>query len=498
MLPVLPPATATSDVLFIHAPYPGALRFEGQPSSLLHAATPFLRREVGDPGLLDPGNASESWYEELRSQLADGRARAVCISTSTVAIEQTARIVKVVRDELGPDCFIVVGGPHEDGCDQKVASRMPGVDLSIAGNGEHVLSDVLCEFRSARQSPGEFSRGLPGRFSKRPPAGGRVQLTSPWLDRSHSADFGVATAVRPRAWSESIPSFAPLGGRQTLPLMVSQGCAYGRCTFCAEASRGGVLLDQDFSWVKEVVAAWPDASLYFQDSIFPSGNRVQQELLPLLRGLGRPWGAQVYLPLLREHWVSELADAGCVYLYTGVETAAESLLPSIGKREFELRAVFERLRWMVDCGMQVGVSLMLGVMNTRGELAESAATVSKTLEMARALKAEFGPRIHLYPNVQTVLPGTALARGVAEAGRGIDFYTVPRVPAFDQFEDGGHGYNFASMQLPGWEPVAEAVQCAGHEIERLMAERNRWRTDSDGSSQCREPCLSQEFRNGSI
>ena len=90
----IPEAGEDTRVLLVHAPYPGRLKFDGLPSSLLHAIAPFAASGTAEAmgetlGYLDPGTPSEAFYGRLRELVAGGRLRAACISTSTAAIEET-------------------------------------------------------------------------------------------------------------------------------------------------------------------------------------------------------------------------------------------------------------------------------------------------------------------------------------------------------------------------------------------------------------------------
>ena len=84
-------ASETTTVLLVHAPYPGRLKFDGEPSSLLHAATPLVNAleasaRGGEAGLFDPREASEASYEDLARILSAGLVRVVAISTSSAAL----------------------------------------------------------------------------------------------------------------------------------------------------------------------------------------------------------------------------------------------------------------------------------------------------------------------------------------------------------------------------------------------------------------------------
>lgn len=470
--------TPKTEVLLLHAPYPGTLKFEGQPSGLLAAVAPLAHRlaakgRLPSLGLFDPGCADDAYRKDLRAHLLQSALRVLCVSTSTAAIEETAAAVRLARECCGERLLIIVGGPHEDDCDEKAAHRIPGVDLSIGGECEFVLARVLELFLAGATLPEHFMRSLPDALAMRELPGGRVTLASPWWGKEAltlQLPRLLPAALPEPVWSWKRPRFSVFEAPETIPLMLSRGCPYGRCTFCSEPNRDGVLVRQDFRWIESIANARPDAALYFQDSIMPLGDAVERSLLPLLKDLGRPWGCQVYLPTLSRASLGKLAAHGCRYLYTGLESGAFALRAGIGKPALEEALVFERLRWGRDFGLEFGISLMFGALSIQGELLETEATIAATLTLAERI-VNLGVRVSgFYPNVLTVLPGTRLAQGLAKQGFNLDFYRMSRSPMLEGFEDGSVGYNFTTIPALRTQTtilLAKRIVEAGKHVQQL-------------------------------
>jgi len=473
---VVPPAEPGTAVLLIHAPYPAKPRFDGLPSSLLSASARLVEDLVADGvpvGLLDPGTTSEGFYEALERVLRSGSIRVVFISTSTAAIEETARIVHTVRGLCGSSPLVVVGGPHEDACRQKVAERVDGVDVSIAGDGEFVLLALARNFLSEASEGRAVYRTLHALGEQKPGLHGRGIVTSrEWgAPLSRPFDFG-ATEVESfhlRCEVTRPVRFDVFPGGVAIPLTISRGCLYGQCTFCSEGGPGvKAQVASDFAWVGALSARHPGAPLYFQDSIFPATRGVRQHLLPMLRSPGVDWGCQVYLPTLSRRLVADLAEHGCTYLYTGIESGSNEILRAIGKTGLTRELILERLGWLAGSGVRAGLSLMFGAMSDDGQLLETKATVEETVTLACELQERRVPIASFYPNIQTVLPGTALDHGLAASGHDLDFYSMPRAPEFAEFEDGVVGYNFLmvdDLTSPEGKRLARAILTAATRIE---------------------------------
>jgi radical SAM superfamily enzyme YgiQ (UPF0313 family) len=472
-------------VLLVHAPYPGRLKFDGQPTSLLCAAGPLVRQfasegRLEEVGYLDPRGAREEFYRELANLGAMGNIRVACISTSTAAIEEAARIAMVLRIS-SPKTLIIAGGPHEDDCPEPIALNVPEVDLSIGGDAEDILAVVARAYLSTEATRDAFLRVLPWLQGSPPLRGGSRISSRLWGTRTVSTTERVAVEdLLCRPWTDRPVRFDIFGGKETLPLMISRGCAYGRCTFCAEAGAEGQRTARSFSELEPVLQAFPDAALYFQDSIFPASHAVKASLLPLLRNAGRPWGCQVFLPSLSHSFATLLGEHGCTYVYTGLESGSEELRACVGKKGLRDTLIYERLGWLADAGLDLGISLMFGVMDEHGCVRETEETVEETLEFASQLLAKHLPIAGFYPNVLTVLPGTPLDRGLRAAGHQLDFYKMPRVAEFAALEDGGVGYNFAS--IPGRERGNERLVHVVSEAASLLEARLFYRREEPGAA----------------
>lgn len=441
-------ARGPSEILLVHAPYPGRLKFQGIPSSMLAAIGPFVRANGCESvSYLDPRGPSPGFYKQVEGLLKSGRVRAMCVTTSTAAIGETTRLAALAAN-VAPEVLVVVGGPHEDAVFEKVAQRVPGVHLSISGEAEVALRVLLENFLQSGQCAEGFVADLtPFTFAKSR-EGGRFTVACCRWEKPHAFDYGLShySDPKPIVYPARYPKFDIFESPVTIPLMVSRGCPYGACTFCAEANRpGGVMQTKNCDWVKDLAVQHPEAALYFQDSIFPASMDSRSDLLPMLKGLGREWGCQVYLPMLTERRVAELADHGCTYLYTGVESGSAEVIAGVNKPRGVRELALERIGWMRDHGVRVGVSLMYGAMATDGRLLETKESLRATSELVDSVLATGVEVAGVYPNVLTVLPGTALARGLAVSGHDLNYYSMPRAPIFDGLEDGGVGYNFLTM-----------------------------------------------------
>jgi radical SAM superfamily enzyme YgiQ (UPF0313 family) len=258
----------------------------------------------------------------------------------------------------------------------------------------------------------------------------------------------LAADLVPPPWTTKRVKFSVFDAAETLPILVSRGCSYGKCTFCAEPNQAASrVVHESFEWVEELAAIRPGAAIYYQDSIFPKTKAVEERLLPAMKKLGVEWGAQVYLRALSRDWLAKLRDHGCMYVYTGMESASTEVLNGIGKGGFSSEMALDRLAWCRDLDLRVGISIMFGAIDLNGRVLETPRTVSETVALTQKI-IQTGLRVTgFYPNIMTVLAGTHLERSLRARGFQLDFYKMPRAAEFSCFEDGGVGWNYLTMGL---------------------------------------------------
>jgi hypothetical protein len=162
-----------------------------------------------------------------------------------------------------------------------------------------------------------------------------------------------------------------------------------------------------------------------------------------------------------------LAAHGCTYVCTGLESGSEALRIAVGKRGLGGPLASERLRWISDQGIGLGLSPMFGAIGPAGTLLETEDTVGETMRFVEDLVDGGRDIAGIYPNVLTVLPGTRLARALAMSGVGLDFYRVPRTAEFEDMEDGAVGYNFVTLGFDRKQALSERVAEASTYLSSL-------------------------------
>jgi hypothetical protein len=121
----------------------------------------------------------------------------------------------------------------------------------------------------------------------------------------------------------------------------------------------------------------------------------------------------------------------------------------------------------------VGLSVMFGAMDEEGRAIETESSITTTTKLCHRIKDADVEIAGLYPNVETVLPGTRLARTLKGHGVELEWYDPPQTPLFDEFEEGWIGFNFATLWSGRFaqdaHPLIDPIRKASQSIAALGA-----------------------------
>lgn len=313
------------------------------------------------------------------------------------------------------------------------------------------------------------------------PAPGQALITAPrpdtvhlWPINGHQIDLSAlpspykAFAIRAR-----FPIFETDGHiSRTAHFMVTNACPY-HCLYCSEGvsvvgsfnSFKDTNLDQALDRMLEYIQYGAEA-VFFDDSIFWGGsvgliinfcrewNKIREaaarENSPEVTLLGRTvdrrklldleWGAQLTVDFLagRKTEVSmilldSMRQAGCTYLYIGIESMSEVVIESVHKNVSRKRPWDERVRIALglsrQAGIRVGSSILFGL---DGETQE---TIKETIDKVEELLAE-DLIVIASPNILTYHPNTEITH-LHQKERELDYHSpnIENRPPYTYFEE---------------------------------------------------------------
>jgi radical SAM superfamily enzyme YgiQ (UPF0313 family) len=372
-------------------------------------------------------------------------------------------------------------GKIADGCIE------PVVDFIIAGEGYYALDVLMKAISLAMDIPSrtvsvdsvlDVLENYSPLFG---PVPGQAIIVAPlpetvhyWPITGYKIDLSAlpspykAFAIRAR-----FPIFETDGHiSRTAHFMVTNACPY-HCFYCSEgASVVGSFnsfkddnLDQALERMLEYVQHGAEA-VFFDDSLFWGGNvgliinfcrewiklreAAAWENSPEVTLLGKKvdrrrllnleWGAQLTVDFLAGRRpevamiiLETMRQAGCTYLYIGIESMAEAVIQNVHKNIKRNQPWAERVRLTLglsrQAGIRVGSSILFGL---EGETQE---TIEETIEKVEELLAEDLITI-ASPNILTYHPGTEITR-LHQKEKELDYHSpsIENRPPYTFFEE---------------------------------------------------------------
>lgn len=376
--------------------------------------------------VMNPPLYSDEFVAELSHLVLTRRPRVVGISNLSEGHYYALQIAKIVK-EICPEAIVLLGGQHEDGTNpvayQQAAARArqargplnrfrqldgeplgrltgchtletaPGrelVDFVAAGDCPHLLMEFMVLVADNLDLPvGELKRVIASRADRFARLPGSAFLF--YLDEDDRLAH-IATSGTPIDGNE-LPfisverlthenRFPVFDHKLTAQVMACLGCKYA-CSFCHE-SADHLLYDRPKMLQRSVQHVMKELDLrfeqgfeavFFDDSTFTQNRRWLDGLLDAMlarRCSGRwlEWGCQTTVNDLDAPLVARMADAGCSYIYLGVESVRPQ--PQFVQKALRAQrtgetwaALLQRVAsWCLQARVRIGTSLQFGIGET--------------------------------------------------------------------------------------------------------------------------------------
>lgn len=329
-------------------------------------------------------DAQRMSQESLRSYIEKTQPRIIGISTSTPTFPSALEIARVSKEAL--DVPVIMGGYHVTFLPEEALDHS-FVDIVVRGEGESTLLELVLHYLHGGM-PLDDIFGISYRKN------GKI----------------VHNPLRKPAWDLDI---LPYPNRDLLPvkdyanpgvIMSSRGC-FSRCVFCAAGALASQLyrVRSPKNVVGEMYHLYKKYDFRFfsiMDNTFSGNPKRSMEICQLIRDMNLPvaWVCETRANVVDKNLLNAMAQAGCVAIQFGVESAVPRVLAEIKKGE-TIEQIDSAIRSAQEAGIQLVCSFMLG------HHCDTPESIRKTLDYALELKrkgviAAFG--------VSTPYPGTDL------------------------------------------------------------------------------------------
>lgn len=346
-----------------------------------HFAIPnaFRNYETLGEAIADPRRNPflEFMREHALPRIARDKPRAVGISMTYFSqVVPGLTLLRLIHEQF-PEIKLVIGGAYLTAVEDQVEGMPQAVfpaDCIILHDGEEPLEawlQLVLEQQGSLEAIPNAHIPMDGTFKRV----GQRDLTHTDLDIL-PVPMWIADGLNLEQY---------LVPRYPIPLPLSRGCYWGRCSFCniscqTVATYRTRAVDKALQDMQHAIAE--TGSNWFD---FPVDSFRPKELRKLAQGIIASgiqveWGAEVLLdPGFKDDVIAELSQSGCRCLRFGLESACEETLKAMNKptRPHEARRI------MASCkanGIQVAVMLIAGfptesqsqLMRTYDYLAENA------------------------------------------------------------------------------------------------------------------------------
>lgn len=384
--------------------------------------------------------------------------------TSELILQPSSTINRIMGESPEPLVDFIIAGEGYYALDVLMKAISLAMDIPTRTVTATAVLDVLADF-----SP--LFGPVPGQAIIVAP---RPETIHYWPISGYKTDLSAlpspykAFAIRAR-----FPIFATDGHiSRTAHFMVTNACPY-HCFYCSEGvsvvgsfnSFKDESLSQALDRMLEYIQYGAEA-VFFDDSIFCGGNvgliinfcrewiklreQAAWESAAEVNLMGRnvdrrkllslEWGAQLTVDFLAGRRpevamiiLDTMRQAGCTYLYIGIESMAEAVIKNVHKNVSRKLPWDERVRITLGlsrhAGIRVGSSILFGL---EGETQE---TIEETIEKVEELLAEDLITI-ASPNILTYHPGTEIT-GLHGKEKELDYHSpnLDNRPPYTYFEE---------------------------------------------------------------
>ena len=338
--------------------------------------------------------------EQLLSIIREKKPAVIGISIVTLLMDISVKIAHAIKkmDESLP---IVVGGPHPSALPEQTLMEGP-FDVVVLGEGE-----VTCVRLLERILDNRALEGLKGIVYRN----GDVSVSGGLADRIDDLDSLPFPYRKPATLGlyKNMVYFDEPNARM-YNLISTRGCPY-KCTFCGQSVvfPRKVRRRSAENVFSEMEMAFRDLGIryfFFEDSTFVFNRKVVEKLCQLIirNGLRLKWGATGRLDLVDEGFYRLMEEAGCNFLFFGVESGNDGVLKSIRKM-FDLSTARKAIKIVKNLGIPFNTSFILGLPE------DSMESMEETIRFAIELNADY-----VSFSLATPYPGSALYDSVTGNG----------------------------------------------------------------------------------
>jgi anaerobic magnesium-protoporphyrin IX monomethyl ester cyclase len=334
-------------------------------------------------------------YEEFKKELAKRQPDIVGITSTTLTYKSGLQLTKIAK-EVCPNCLTAMGGSHVTFWDDKALQECPELDVIVRKEGEYTLLELVQKVEAGES----FGDVLGVTYRK----DGKI-VRNP--DRPYIEDLDSLPFPARHLWpTERLREYEDI-----LYLAASRGCIFW-CEFCATVRMHGrkFRMRSPKNIVDELEflhKTYGVDKFTFCDDAFTADQARIAELCREItdRKLKIKWNCGTRVDMLTKELLLKMREAGCISVWTGVESGSQEVLDAMNKG-ITIEQTVRVYSWIRELGLKPVPNVILGF---PGETKESA---WKTIKFVEKISPD---EVGFY-NVATPFPGTPMYDTVKKNG----------------------------------------------------------------------------------
>lgn len=271
-------------------------------------------------------------------------------------------LARYLKKVYGP--IIILGGLNYFlDLTRKIGCPRSDIDHIIGNEGEEVVAELLASLLDNKAYSGTGRQEGEGAiYSLKVPAPVMPDFEGLPIDKYRYR--GLRSDYCPDdALSREIKEFND-SRTLLLPFRFIKGCT-NKCIFCASSAGGLIHVAPPAvaaEWLKQLQERYdPTGYLFLNDTLNISKKYVDRFCEEVIkRKIGARWSDCARVDRLDKESIYKMAEAGCVRLVFGMETASRRLLKYINK-EIDLAQLEKALYWADKAGIWTGVEIISGL-----------------------------------------------------------------------------------------------------------------------------------------
>ncbi len=324
------------------------------PLGLAYIAAYLEKKSAHETKIVDMYSHGTS-IDSLLNEIKVFSPEIVGFSAVTPQINIVGDIAKAIKESIGEDICLVVGGPHSSTVPERTLAENPYLDIAVFGEGEETmleLSNTLDRNGSLSSVAGIAyrSNGTTKLNQARPLIRNIDEIPFPaW----HKLDMGTYL------------NFNYLFNKKAFPIITSRGCT-GKCTFCdAQGVWSGRLRMRSAGNIVDEMSALKSTYGVNHIVIVDDNFTINKQRAELVcnemekRDLKITWECNGRVDRVNKEMLDMMKRAGCIYIAYGIESGSQEILDYTIKK-ITLEQIRTAVKLTKESGMRVGGFFMMG------------------------------------------------------------------------------------------------------------------------------------------